>query len=337
MMKRLNSTLWMIVTGLVTICLLIPSLPLEAASKIKKKISSVKRSSVKKYTKKYSKKYASHKRKRRSGVGCNVTVGRMQALAYLQSSKELAALASLEYRPDPNLQDFINNDSEELSDSDGFVDDEDMDEATIENENDIATFKADTRSFQKLWLSYMKDIDGTEEDDDARQQQMIAGSIEKKDLMSHILSWIGTTYYYGGTSRSGIDCSAFTGSIYRGAGEIVLPRTAAQQSTVGEHVKSTELRLGDLVFFNTRRAVYVSHVGVYLGDNLFAHASSRYGVTVSSLQTEYYKTRFLGAKRLRSDDLQLLAIPGKAVSLLHNVFRIPSLAKHSKTTLVGAE
>jgi cell wall-associated NlpC family hydrolase len=267
-----------------------------------------------------------YKHKRRVHRASNTTAGRLQALAYLQSSRELSSLALLEYKPDPNLQQFLDNDSEEWGDGHFFSDGDPEDEA---EEVDDAHFTADVKSFQKLWLSYMKaNVDSTEEETFA--EHLVAGSVEPRTVINHILQWIGTPYYYGGTQRSGIDCSAFTQAVYRASARVELPRTAAMQSTVGDYVRRKEdLRFGDLIFFNTRSAVYVSHVGIYLGDNLFAHASSRYGVTVSSLQADYYKTRYLGAKRLRPEDLQVLAASLKYSSLLD------TKADNRRSTKVG--
>jgi cell wall-associated NlpC family hydrolase len=72
-------------------------------------------------------------------------------------------------------------------------------------------------------------------------------------------------------------------------------------------VNRKDLQFGDLIFFHTRRHAYVSHVGIYLGDNLFAHASSKYGVTVSSLESTYYNNRFIGAKRITARDLDKMS------------------------------
>jgi lipoprotein Spr len=126
--------------------------------------------------------------------------------------------------------------------------------------------------------------------------------------MNEIMNWVGTTYVFGGTSRSGIDCSAFTRAVYAGAGNFTLPRTAATQWNIGRPIRNrSEMKFGDLVFFHTRKEVYVSHVGIYLGDNLFAHASSRYGVTVSSLESTYYDARLIGVRRIENRDIAQLA------------------------------
>lgn len=307
-MHRWKSTLWMIVTGFVALCILIPSLPLQAALKLKKKATSVR-------YKKSHKKHKRHSRAHRSSS--NTVLGQIQALAFLQSSRELATLAGVEYRPDPNLQKMMDDDGEDVTDElnyEGIASGEE--EEGLEDDMSEG-FSADVNSFQKLWMSYMKGVDpansGIQEDDMNTQAGLL-----KRDIMASVMDWIGTPYYYGGNGRGGIDCSAFTRTVYKTVANIVMPRSAAQQSTVGEIIREGDkLQFGDLVFFNTRRAVYVSHVGMYLGDNLFAHASSRFGVTVSSLQANYYKTRFIGARRLRPSDIEKLSTEQQASDISH--------------------
>lgn len=104
-------------------------------------------------------------------------------------------------------------------------------------------------------------------------------------------------YKFGGNSILGIDCSGYVKKVYGFLG-IDLPRTARQQFTAGEAIDKSELSIGDLVFFRTY-ASFPSHVGIYLGNNLFIHASSKgKKVTVDSLDTPYYLKRFLGGKRI---------------------------------------
>jgi LysM repeat protein len=104
-------------------------------------------------------------------------------------------------------------------------------------------------------------------------------------------------YRWGGTTLRGIDCSAYVRMVF-GFLELRLPRTAREQFRVGEDVERSRLSVGDLVFFRTY-AKYPSHVGIYLGDNRFIHASSgSREVRISSLDRPYYVKRFIGARRL---------------------------------------
>ena len=103
-------------------------------------------------------------------------------------------------------------------------------------------------------------------------------------------------YRFGGNSLLGIDCSAYVQKVYNVIG-VSLPRSAREQFTEGDPVDKEELSIGDLVFFKTY-ASFPSHVGIYLGNSLFIHASSRSKkVTINSLETPYYFKRFIGAKR----------------------------------------
>lgn len=124
-------------------------------------------------------------------------------------------------------------------------------------------------------------------------------STVKEKLLMEIIEYLNTPYKYGGNSKKGIDCSAFTKTIYYNVFSTPLLRSARDQYTQGEVIESKEeLRFGDLVFFNTRRRVKPGHVGIYIGDNLFAHASSKNGVIISSLEHDYYSKRFMGGRRI---------------------------------------
>jgi cell wall-associated NlpC family hydrolase len=311
-MYRWNTTVWMIITAITALCVVFSSFSLHAALKFKKKTAkrttSIRHRSSYKYKSKSKRLYHGHRHHRRHYYSsCNITAGRIQALAFLQSSKELATLAGVEYRPDADLQQFIDNDGEEILGNLYYegISGSSYDEEDVEDDMSEA-FSADVNSFEKLWVSYMKGVDNTNEVAPDDENTTHAG-LHKQDLMSGVMDWIGTPYFYGGTQRSGIDCSAFTGAVYRAIAQVTLPRTAARQSAVGEPLREGDkLQFGDLVFFHTRRGVYVSHVGMYLGDNLFAHASCRFGVTVSSLTADYYRTHFIGARRLRVEDVEAL-------------------------------
>jgi lipoprotein Spr len=121
-------------------------------------------------------------------------------------------------------------------------------------------------------------------------------TVKNLPLFGFIDDWYYTRYRFGGTSKSGVDCSSFTLQLFRDVYQITLPRTARQQYAVSIKVDNEDIREGDLVFFNTRGGI--SHVGVYLVNGFFVHASSSKGVVVSNLKETYFSKRFLGARRI---------------------------------------
>jgi len=125
----------------------------------------------------------------------------------------------------------------------------------------------------------------------------------KEQVLMEIIKYLDTPYKYGGNTIKGIDCSAFTKTIYSNVLSIDLLRSAREQYTQGISINSRdELKFGDLVFFDTRRRVRPGHVGIYIGDNLFAHSSSKNGVIVSSLDQDYYSRKFMGGRRVENLD-----------------------------------
>lgn len=121
-------------------------------------------------------------------------------------------------------------------------------------------------------------------------------SIKNLSLYQFIDEWWQTRYRYGGTGKKGIDCSALTGLLMSTVFAVKLPRTAREQYQSTSKIDREDMEEGDLVFFNTRGGV--SHVGVYLGDGYFVHASRNNGVIISSLDEAYYSNRFLGGGRV---------------------------------------
>lgn len=122
------------------------------------------------------------------------------------------------------------------------------------------------------------------------------GAGQVRSIINHAFSFLGTPYLMGGTGNGSFDCSGFVMKMFQSQG-ISLPRTADVQFGAGRAVAHGDEHAGDLVFFET----YLpgpSHVGIYLGNGQFIHASSSRGVTISSLKQPYYANRYLGAKRI---------------------------------------
>lgn len=131
----------------------------------------------------------------------------------------------------------------------------------------------------------------------AQLLDMEVESVTNINLFTVIDEWWATRYRYGGSTKKGIDCSAFTGTLYTQAFHISLTRTAREQYDQCEKINNRdELQEGDLVFFNTRGGI--SHVGVYLGNSYFVHSSVHDGVTISSLNDDYYNRKFVSGGRL---------------------------------------
>jgi cell wall-associated NlpC family hydrolase len=123
---------------------------------------------------------------------------------------------------------------------------------------------------------------------------------EIQTLIKVATEFIGAPYRLGGSSVKGLDCSSFVQKIYR-IFDVKLPRVASQQSKVGVRIDRNELAEGDLVFFRTNRSF--GHVGIYIGNNEFVHASSKKrGVRIDSMDTPYYQKRFQRAVRIKELD-----------------------------------
>jgi len=125
-------------------------------------------------------------------------------------------------------------------------------------------------------------------------------SLKNISLLGFIDNWFGTRYKLGGTTKRGIDCSALTGALLLAVYGFNLPRTARQQYDATDHIDKDQLQEGDLVFFNTHGGV--SHVGVYLENDYFLHAST-HGVTISSLDDHYYAKRFICGGRVEDNKM----------------------------------
>lgn len=224
----------------------------------------------------------------------NPSATRAQAIEIIKNnSATVSELAGLEANVEKSNCDWLKNDGEDLYDGE-IIGDYGEDIAELEKEDDITVNIDD---FKTLWIQFVTgEFDKT------------SYGVKKSELMDKIMEWLGTPYRFGGNSEHAIDCSGWTQRIFMEVAQIVLPRTAREQINVGQKVSRKNLEFGDLVFFHTYSRKFASHVGIYLGDNLFAHASSRYGVTVSSLESQFYKNRFIGGRRLSTFDIQKLAL-----------------------------
>lgn len=232
---------------------------------------------------------------------------RSEAIFFIRSeSAELSQLAGLTPLINDSMtvakkKEMMENASEDLSDPLDFEGEYGEDWEDLEAEGDIVVSQDE---FEAIWLDAV-----TTEEDDA--YDLIAAGISKQDLLQEVMNWLGTPYHYGGHTSKGIDCSAFTQRVFMNLAGMKIPRTARTQINIGEKIPREELQFGDLIFFHTRRRPYVSHVGIYLCDDLFAHASSRYGVTVSSIKSGYYNRRFIRGARITPETVAKYAIEKK--------------------------
>lgn len=117
-------------------------------------------------------------------------------------------------------------------------------------------------------------------------------------LSEHQQEWKGTRYRLGGTTKRGIDCSGFMQVTFRDLFGIDLPRTTTEQAREGVRVNKSEIKTGDLVFFKTGRGPNGKHVGVYVKNGQFLHASTKGGVIYSDINSPYWSRTFWQARRL---------------------------------------
>ncbi len=132
-------------------------------------------------------------------------------------------------------------------------------------------------------------------------QSSEVSSMDEGQLLFYLLRkeyshWKGTPFQLGGNSKSGIDCSAFVKNVYHDSFNITLPRTTEVQANKGYLVYKDQLQVGDLVFFKT--GWRTRHVGIYMGDNKFIHASTSKGVITSSLNNIYWKDKYWQSRRI---------------------------------------
>lgn len=117
----------------------------------------------------------------------------------------------------------------------------------------------------------------------------------KSALMEFYNEWKNVKYKFGGNSKKGIDCSAFTQRIFKEKFDIKIPRNTRTQVKTGKSINKTHLKLGDLVFFKTGK--HDRHVGIYMGDGRFMHASIK-GVKFTKLDKPFYKRTYWTSRRV---------------------------------------
>lgn len=123
-------------------------------------------------------------------------------------------------------------------------------------------------------------------------------SLTNLELLAQMEKWFGTQYCFGGSTDSCIDCSSFTQVILRDVYNVKIPRNSQQQFDASTKIETENLKEGDLVFFNTVSAsLIITHVGVYVCNNKFVHASTSKGVTINDLSEKYFAKAFRGAGR----------------------------------------
>jgi lipoprotein Spr len=120
----------------------------------------------------------------------------------------------------------------------------------------------------------------------------------KNYLADEIQKFMGVRYRLGGLNEDGFDCSGFVFRVFINALGVKLPHSSAAQAKLGKRIEKEDLAFGDLVFFRTSGGSRISHVGVYIGDGKFAHASTTHGVMVDLMTEKYFRTRYAGARRI---------------------------------------
>ena len=130
------------------------------------------------------------------------------------------------------------------------------------------------------------------------QMDIAVEEIQNIPLLQKIDEWWGTPYALGGSSKRGVDCSYFTLDVMNAIYNTNLKRTAAEQYTQSEKIDWSDLKEGDLIFFKTDGSRSISHVGIYMTNNKFAHASTSQGVTISDLSEPYWQKRLYSLGRV---------------------------------------
>jgi cell wall-associated NlpC family hydrolase len=149
------------------------------------------------------------------------------------------------------------------------------------------------------YKNYKKNTKKIQNENPFKNYDYSAYSSNKNNLNNELYDfysqWEGVKYKLGGESKKGIDCSAFIQKAFKEKFDLEMPRTTILQAKVGKEISKDELKVGDLVFFHTGRT---KHVGIYMEDGKFIHASTKDGVTISKLDNSYFARNYWKAQRI---------------------------------------
>lgn len=166
------------------------------------------------------------------------------------------------------------------------IDPVDSKKITLSNESDVQPIDIHKKPNTALQNKYSKILE-------VNPKQLPA-----QKLLEFIDEWYGVPYKYAGTTKNGIDCSHFAAELYRKVYGISISGSSGQLQQICSNIKRNELQEGDLLFFKIHRG-RISHVGVYLVNDYFVHASTKAGVIISNLNEEYYKRYYSCAGRYK--------------------------------------
>jgi lipoprotein Spr len=178
-----------------------------------------------------------------------------------------------------------------------FLDNISVTPGEINNNNTL--FNNSTKKINKSRENTSENLTDSEKANWLKRKYSIKMNISLDDfdnirLLNKIDEWWGTPYLYGGSTKNGVDCSYFTFDVIKGVYNVNLKRTAGEQFEQCKKVEFEHLKDGDLIFFKTEGPNLISHVGIYIANNKFAHAGTSQGVTVGDLTNPYWQTRLFG-------------------------------------------
>lgn len=178
--------------------------------------------------------------------------------------------------------------------------------ASIDSKKIETAKKQLLNSFKDEQAAAARTLENTLKNEEIAKAVRFSAKID--DILTEAETYLGTPYRYGGTTRSGIDCSAFVLSVFGASAGVNLPRVAASQAQQGEKIEKADVQKGDLVFFSHQGRGRISHVGIVEsvdaeGNVKFIHAATSRGVMISSLNDSYWGPKFRFAKRVISSEI----------------------------------